>query len=227
MQLAAESRGIVYRDRMVLESGSGRVENMSVDALSLRIRPEGAAEVAIRNPGQVEVAALSGPVRVTTANGVLLANLQAGRKLAFMPEAVMPSAPTTVTGCLESAGSKFMLTDETSLVRFEMMGAGLAKEAGHRVQIAGTVTPVPDAMSRVQSTSVKMLSKKCSNRTTAAAAAGIGSAGAAGASTASAVGMAVATKVIIAGVVVAGAATGTAVAMVANDSPAPISPSSR
>src|SRR6266704_2965824 len=48
MQLAAESRGIVYRDRLVLERGSGRVANYSVEALSLRIRPDGgngAAEV--------------------------------------------------------------------------------------------------------------------------------------------------------------------------------------
>src|SRR5437899_6869407 len=44
MQLAAESRGIVYRDRLVLEKGSSRFENAGnyqVEALSLRIRPEG------------------------------------------------------------------------------------------------------------------------------------------------------------------------------------------
>src|SRR5438477_13140822 len=90
MQLAAESSGIVYRDRLVLERGAGRVENYAVEALSLRIRPEAAAEVSVRKPnvagpGSVEVAALNGPVRVTTANGVLLANLQAGRRLAFLP----------------------------------------------------------------------------------------------------------------------------------------------
>jgi hypothetical protein len=225
MQLAAESRGIVYRDRMVLERGSGRAENYNVEALSLRIRPEGAAADVSVEKGQVAVAALNGPVRVTTANGVLLANLQAGHKLAFTPEAVMPSAPTTVTGCLESAGAKFMLTDETSLVRFEVTGAGVAKEAGHRVEIAGTVMPIPDAMSRVQAATVKQLSKKCSSGTTAAAAAGIGAAGAKAPASA---GMALATKAVIAGVVVAGAATGTAVALVKKDSPAPsISPSSR
>ena len=177
MQLAAESRGIVYRDRLVLEKGSGRFENYNVDALSLRVRPDGAsADVSVRRasaagPGVVEVAALNGPVRVTTAMGVLLANLQSGGKLAFMPQAAAPNAPTTITGCLENAGGgKFLLTDDTSLVRFEVTGAGMAKEAGHRVEIAGTVTPVPEAMSRVQSTSVKQLSKKCSTRTTAAAA---------------------------------------------------------
>jgi hypothetical protein len=252
MQLAAESSGIVYRDRLVLESGSGRFDNHGVEALSLRIRPEGAAEVSVRNSGLdgaglVEVAALNGPVRVTTANGVLLANLQTGRKLAFQPAAAAPDAPTTLTGCLESAGGKFLLTDESSLVRFEVAGSGVAREAGHRIQISGAITPVPEAMSQMQATGVRQLSKKCSNRATAAAAAGVGApgsgsgsgsagtgaagagsagSGAAGASTA---GVLTGTShLIIAGVVVAAAATGTAVAVVkANDSPAPISPSGR
>src|SRR5882724_3952207 len=74
MQLAAESRGIVYRDRLVLERGSGRAENYSVEALSLHIRPDGgngSAQVSVADRGQVLVAALNGPVRVSAANGVL------------------------------------------------------------------------------------------------------------------------------------------------------------
>src|SRR5205085_11629998 len=81
MQLAAESRVTVYRDRLVLEKGSSRFENAGnygIEALSLRVRAEGgktAARVSLRGAGVVEVAALTGPVRVTTANGVLLANM--------------------------------------------------------------------------------------------------------------------------------------------------------
>jgi hypothetical protein len=242
MQLAAESRGIVYRDRLVLERGSGRFENYGVEALSLRIRAEGgntAAEVSVQKasvagPGRVEVAALNGPVRVTAANGVLLANVQAGRTLAFVPDNTALVTATTVTGCLESAGGKFLLTDEASLVRFQILGAGMSKELGHRVNIAGSVTPIPEALSQIQTTSVKMLSTKCSHRTTAAAAAGVGAAGAGaagagagGAATAAGVGMAVATKAIIAGVIIAGAASGAAVAVVKSEDPAPISPSGR
>src|SRR5712672_1117707 len=118
MQLAAESRGIVYRDRLVLEKGNGSFENagtFQVDALSLHIRSEnGAAQVSVRKGGVVEVAALNGPVRVTAANGVLLANMQAGRTLNFTPESAGPEAPTSVTGCLESSNGKFLLTDEAS-----------------------------------------------------------------------------------------------------------------
>ncbi|HTM49893.1 MAG TPA: hypothetical protein VL285_14470 [Bryobacteraceae bacterium] len=241
VQLAAESRGIVYRDRLVLEKGSSRFEagNYQVEALSLKIRPEseGAAQVTVRQPGMVRVAALTGPVRVTAANGVLLAKLQAGHTVDFTPDASGPAAPALVTGCLETGSGKYLLTDEVSLVRFEITGAGVDKEVGHRVQIAGTVTPVPESMSRIHSTAVKELSKKCSTRIKGAAAAGVGAAGAAGAAGAGgaasggaigAIGSAIASHAVIAGVIVAGAAAGAAVAVVKKEDKSPsISPSGR
>jgi hypothetical protein len=241
MWLSADSQGVVYRDRIVLERGSGRFEN-AVDALTMRVAPEGgAAEVAVRRagpagPAAIEVAAVNGPVRVTAANGMLLARVPAGRALAFVPGSE-PDAPASVTGCLESAGGKFLLTDEVSLVRFEITGPGLRGEAGHRVQIDGAVTPVTGGMSRIAASSVKQLAKKCSSRAaTAAAAAGVGAAAGgaasgsagAGAATGAAIGSAIATKAVIAGVVVAGVATGTAVAVVGQDEePETISPTTR
>ena len=242
MQLAAESRGIVYRDRLVLEKGTSLIQSGStsqVEANSLRIRPaseSARAQVSIRQSGTVQVAALRGPVRVTTANGVLLANLQEGKTLDFTPDSTGPAAPTTVTGCLESSSGKFLLTDEASLVRFEVLGSSLDKEVGRRVQLDGTVTPVPDSLSQIQSANVKELSRKCSHKGTAAAAAGVGAAGAAGAGagaagagTIGAIGAAIATHAVIAGVIVAGVATGAAVAIVkttgSSSSPTTISPS--
>jgi hypothetical protein len=227
---------------LVLEKGTSLIQsgaNSLVEANSLQIRPASetaGAQVSIRKSGTVQVAALSGPVRVTAANGVLLADLQQGKTLDFTPDttAAPATAPTSVTGCLESSNGKFLLTDEASLVRFEILGASLDKEVGHRVQLDGTVTPVPDSMSQIQSTNVKELSKKCSNRGTAAAAAGVGAAGAAGAGAAAGggvlggIGAAIASHAVIAGVVVAGVATGAAVAVVkttgGSDTPA-ISPS--
>jgi hypothetical protein len=240
VQLAAESRGIVYRDRLVLERGSSRFERAGeyqVEALSLRIRPDGentAVRVSVRNPGVVQVAALTGPVRVTSANGVLLASLQAGRTVDFTPDSDDPAASTTVTGCLENSGGKYLLTDEVSLVRFEVTGSGVAKETGHRVKIDGTVTPVPESMSQVHSTKVTQLSKKCSKGGKAAAAAGVGAAGAGaagaagggGAAAAGGIGAAIASHAVIAGVIVAGVATTAAVAIVkTQDSTPAMSPS--
>jgi hypothetical protein len=239
MQLAAESRGIVYRDRLVLEKGTSLIQSGStsqVEANSLRIRPaseSAGAQVSIGQSGTVQVAALRGPVRVTAANGVLLANLQEGKTIDFTPDSSAgPAPPTTVTGCLESSSGKFLLTDEASLVRFEILGASLDKEVGRRVQLDGTVTPVPDSLSQIQSANVKELSKKCSRKGTAAAAAGVGAAGAgsgAGAATAGGIGAAIASHAVIAGVIVAGVATGAAVAIVKNtgssSTPPTISPS--
>ena len=225
MQLAAESRGIVYRDRLVLEKGTSLLENAAnfqVEANTLRIRPASelsGAQISIGRSGTVQVAAFSGPVSVTAANGVLLANLQEGKTLDFTPDSAGSAGPTTVTGCLESSNGKFLLTDEASLVRFEVMGSSLEKEVGRRVQLDGTVTPVPDSLSQIQSANVKELSKKCSSRGTAAAAAGVGAAGAGGGAAASTgalggIGAAIASHAVIAGVIVAGVATGAAVAVV-------------
>src|SRR5579864_5173217 len=106
MQLAAESRGIVYRDRLVLEKGTSMLENagnFQVEANSLRIRPASelsGAQISIGQSGTVQVAAFSGPVSVTAANGVLLANLQEGKTLDFTPDSTGSAGPTTVTGCL-------------------------------------------------------------------------------------------------------------------------------
>ena len=92
MQLGAESKAIVYRDRVVLERGSGRFENYVVEAFTLRIQPDGAsAEVAVRNcslagPATIRVAAFEGPVRITTSNGVLVSNLPAGRRFEFVAQ---------------------------------------------------------------------------------------------------------------------------------------------
>lgn len=235
MQLAAESRGIVYRDRLVLEKGNSRFENAGnyqVEALSLRINPDGksAGRVSVMGSRLVQVAALSGPVRVTNAAGALLANVEAGNTLEFTPEEAGAPTPTTVTGCVMHSGSKFELTDEVSAVKFEVVGAGIEKEVGHRVEVSGSIVP-DDAANQVRLSTIKQLSKRCSNRSGGAAAAGAAggsAAGGSGASTAAATGMAVATKAIIAGVIVAGAATGAAVAVVnSSDDSTTLSPSTR
>jgi hypothetical protein len=115
-------------------------------------------------------------------------------------------------------------------VRFEILGSSLDKEVGRRVQLDGAVTPVPDSLSQIQSSNVKELSKKCSHKGTAAAAAGVGAAGtgAGAAGAAGGIGAAIASHAVIAGVIVAGVATGAAVAIVKNtgsSSPTTISPS--
>jgi hypothetical protein len=118
MLLGAESKGIVYRDRLVLERGSGRFENYTVEVSSVLIQAEGFdkfAEVAFRNsniagPGLVRVAAFKGPVRVSTTKGLVLVNLQAGRTFDFSPQdpetaaASIPPADRQAPGAPKGTG---------------------------------------------------------------------------------------------------------------------------
>jgi hypothetical protein len=102
IEIGAESKGVVYRDRLVLERGSGRFENYVVEAFLLKIRPDGpgaSAEIAVRNcslagPGTLRVAAFNGPVRITSPDGALVSNLPAGRTLDFVT-----GDPGSAAGC--------------------------------------------------------------------------------------------------------------------------------
>jgi hypothetical protein len=221
MQLGSESKAKVYRDRLVLERGLGEIEKLDLEALSLRVAPSAGARVSIRNSGVLQVAALNGPVRVTR-NGVLVANVLAGSALDFEPQAAGAAAASTMTGCLQRAGGKYLLKDETANVTVELQGDGLSAQAGNRVEVSGAMvpgaTPASGATQVVKITSIKMISKGCGSKA---------GAGAAAAGTGAAVGMAVGTKVIIAAVVIGGVATGAAVAATRGGENNPVSPSSR
>ncbi len=101
MLLGAESKATVYRDRLVLERGSSRIENYTIEVSTLRVQTASMltfAEVAYRNssiagPGMVRVGAFKGPVRVSTAQGKLLVNLQAGRTFDFATPDENAAAP--------------------------------------------------------------------------------------------------------------------------------------
>ncbi len=90
VQLGTASRGKVYRGRLVLEQGQTRIRRaagLRVEALNLRIVPENGALVSLGGDERVRVEATSGPVRVTSSEGVLLANLMSGAALDFQPPA--------------------------------------------------------------------------------------------------------------------------------------------
>ena len=231
MQLASGSKGTIYRDRIVLERGESQLSSPAdarsdyrVEARSLRVLADGpnsAGRVQLVASNRVQVAALRGNVRVTNADGIVLASLAAGRALEFEPQASGASAPSTLTGCVVKQDGKLFLTDETAGVRVELRGLP-DKHAGHRLQITGS--PVPNAVAAAGASQVlqvgafKELGDKCT-RKAAGAAAGAGAAGAgaaAGAAGAAAGGIG-ATTAVVAGVVVAAAATGAAIAITGDD----------
>lgn len=202
--LGPGSRGQVYRDRLVLERGLGELKagaDYLLEARTLRIVPlskEAVARVGFDDQNQVLVAAVNGPVRVTRGN-LVLANLDAGRTLAFALPAQQPGAapPVKITGRLERRDGHFLLTDEVSKAIFEIVGADLDKEVGNRVEISGVIDPA--AKPFPPATQVVKVSKM-SRLGAAPVPAGAGAAGWAGLSTAA--------KVAIIGGVVVGATVG-------------------
>jgi hypothetical protein len=243
LQLGINTRGKVFSDRLILEQGetqfrTGDQGKFGLEARTLRIIPADSttvAHVSMVGASRVHVSALRGSLRVTNAGGVVVGALAAGSALEFEPQAGA-SAPSKLTGCVVSKDGRFFLTDETSGITVELRGAGLDKQAGNKVEIAGSqlpgVTPAEpnynNAGQVVQVSALKTLSKKCSLPAGVAAAgaaaaggaaAGGAAAGGAAAGAAAGAGAAAAgvSTAVVAGVVVAGAAAATTIGVVATN----------
>src|SRR5579864_4414607 len=120
VRLGTDSRGQVFRDRMVLERGAGQVSGGKyvLEAGRLRVMADSlttTARVAFGNRNWVEVAAIGGAVRVVTAEGIPVANIAAGSALSFVEQAGA-STPTTLCGKVVRSEGKLLLTDTTTKV---------------------------------------------------------------------------------------------------------------
>lgn len=191
--LGAASKGRIFGDRLILERGSGEMQNAAgfrVEARGLSVRAEtgrGAARVLLTGNTRVQVAALAGALRVLNSRGLLVAELEPGTALEFEPAGSFnPQAstePEKLTGCIRAVPGHFLLTDEVTNVTVELAGSGLDKESGNRVEVTGamdpTAAPVSGATQYIRLTVLKRLGKGCAANKAAAAGAG-GAAGKAG-----------------------------------------------
>jgi ferric-dicitrate binding protein FerR (iron transport regulator) len=90
VMLATNTGARVYNDHLVLSQGAVRVDNMTkydVQALGYRVTAdEPNSQAAIRlNEGAVEVASMSGVVKVFDTNGAMLTRIGAGTASSFKP----------------------------------------------------------------------------------------------------------------------------------------------
>jgi hypothetical protein len=155
VQLAAGSRAQVWENRVLLERGTGQVVApgaYEVDAAGLKIQAVG-ARLRIGITDRVEVTALTGTGRVTTAAGFLLAAIPAGRSMSFSMQAGATGVASR-TGCLLFKDGHFILQDENTQEVAELYGSGLlqgGKELrdglGSRVEVTGTPTGAKPAVS--------------------------------------------------------------------------------
>ncbi len=208
MVLDAGTRSKIYRDRMLLEKGTGQIERAGsyrILARSLQIQSSeaGLAKVSLKGDNRVLIAALDGPVRVRTSAGLLVANVAAGSAVELETREAGATAAATITGCLEKKNGRYRITDETAGVTVEVHGSNLEKEVGNRIEVTGVLdpmaTPASGASQVVRASQIRHISKKCSTGVAGAATKASGSGGSG--------------KAVIAGVIIAGAATGTAVGL--------------
>jgi hypothetical protein len=229
MILDAGTRTRVYRDHMLLEKGAGQLTGADyrIRARSLQIESgssQGAARVSMTAGNRVLVAAVNGPVRVRNSQGLLVASLNAGRSVEM--ETREEAGPSTVSGVIRKADGRYLLTDEVAGVTFEVRACGLDGYVGRKVAVSGRIEAGRNSAPAVLFASTVDGSDANDCRGGAGViGAGAGKAksagGAAGTAGKAGVGASATTKAVIAGVVVAGAAAGTAVAVTGDNESKP------
>ncbi len=152
LSLASESRATVHQGRLVLESGMGQLEaapGFEVESRTLRIsaaEPGTIARIRLENSPAVMVATLRGSVRVTNAEGLLVADVEAGKSLDFEPQTAGASAPTIATGCLLEKDGQYIVVEQTANITLRVTGPGLSVELGNRVEVSGIADTVNSGM---------------------------------------------------------------------------------
>ncbi len=213
LDLAPHSRGRVYQDRLVLEAGEASLDGVAgykVDASELRVAPSRGARSAVgyETDGRLKVSAEGGPVRVTNRSGLLLAQVMPGRSVLLAPKAGAGTANTmSLVGTIEKRDNGLFLMDETAGITVKLQGIELDKYVGKKVRIAGKTDDQAARLEGIAATvlvdRVQPVGSAAKKKGAAAGAAG-GAAAGAGLST---------TAIVVGGIAVAGAVTGTSVAV--------------
>jgi hypothetical protein len=147
LQLAKDSRARILSDRIVIEKGIGQIsapESFEVNAANLRIHTDGRLRVNLSEG--VQIASLLGSTRVSSASGILLAAIPAGRAMSFSPQGA--NGTVTRTGCLMFKDNHYILQDENTQEVVELSGSqALNAQLGNRVEITGTAATTKPAVS--------------------------------------------------------------------------------
>ncbi|HXJ44796.1 MAG TPA: hypothetical protein VNH18_36250 [Bryobacteraceae bacterium] len=144
LDLGAGSKATVYSNRVSLERGVSEVQSTNgfeVNANSLKISGAEAgaiARVKIEGNKTVYVTALNKPVNVLNKDGLLVARVNPGLPLSFIPQAAGASVFEN-SGCVLQKSGAAILVDETGNQTFELRGMDLRKVIGSHVKVSGSV----------------------------------------------------------------------------------------
>jgi hypothetical protein len=152
--LSNSARTTLYRDRLVLEQGSSEWTgsgSFSLEANGLMVTasdPLSRGIVSKRTPNTIDVAAVTGELRVTNRHGLLLAGVRPGDTVSFaIPQVVAQGRapgegpiPMTLYGTLTKVDGRYYLAlPKPDLgVVYELKGGNLEKLVGKQVLIKGT-----------------------------------------------------------------------------------------
>jgi hypothetical protein len=161
------SRAQVWGDRLTLEKGRIQLDsgkNYRIEARTMRVvlAPGARAIVATGGSSTIGVTALGGPIRVANADGVLVANVAAGRSVDLRLGQAKDAA--VLTGCVAQAGGEYLLRDEVSGITVALRGAEVAKRVGQRVEVTGSVEPLlrrSPGGQVIRAKAVKLLGGEC------------------------------------------------------------------
>jgi len=149
LTLAPDSRAKVYRDRTILEKGTGTLREANqhfFQADTLQISPgakDSVVQVDVVSASRISVFAVSGSAQVRNSTGILVASIRPGMALAFdaAPPQSGGSTAVKMTGTVNVIDGKYFITDATANVTAELRGSDLAKLAGKTVEITGSIIP--------------------------------------------------------------------------------------
>jgi len=146
--LSTSSRGILYRDRLVLERGESELAvstPFQLEANGLRVTPDQPKShglVSMKSANTVEVAALTGSFGVTNNQGVLLASVRPGRPLTFAMQAGGTNSAFTGTGVISFENGQYFVTVTSTGVKYQLIGKKFDKLVGKTVTITGNIVTV-------------------------------------------------------------------------------------
>jgi hypothetical protein len=146
--MAKDSRGTLYRDRLVMQQGmtelaASREFQLQANGLHITPRePNSRGLVSLSTGKTVQVAAITGSLDVTNDRGVLLASLRPGLALSFASqEAAAPTAFSDM-GLVNLENGHYYFTTNTN-TKYELTCKDFKKFVDTKVGLQGTLQPAP------------------------------------------------------------------------------------
>ena len=144
LDLGADSKAQIFARRATLEIGTTEVQSASgyeIDTQTLKIRPTEASLVArirVDSGNRVFVTALKAPVNVLNRDGMLVARVNPGLPVSFLPQASGAGAYDK-TGCVLEKSGAAILVDQSGNEVIELRGSDLRKAVGNQTHITGSI----------------------------------------------------------------------------------------